>query len=169
MRGWRASVLAATMRSGSGASPRVSLSGLPGVTSHHTRSRASRFIAIRQASRWASCGGSKVPPNRPICMPGACGGNATRPDGITRPAGRRETSRQSRPDLPAAANAVFEAGELIDADRTARMKAAGGDADLGAEPKLAAVGELGGGVVQHDRGIDLTQEFLRRRGIGGDD
>src|SRR5262245_52715024 len=103
-------------------------------------------MAIRQASRWASCGGSKVPPNRPIRMPRACGGSATRSDGITRPANQRRTSTRSRPDLPAAANAVFEAGELVDADRTARMKAAGGNADLGAEPELAAVGKLRGSV-----------------------
>ena len=39
------------------------------------------------------------------------------------------------------------------------MEAAGGDADLGAEAELAAIGELGRGVVQHDRGIDLVEEF----------
>ena len=49
------------------------------------------------------------------------------------------------------------------------MEAAGGDADLGAEPELAAIGELRRGVVQHDRGIDLVEEFLRRRLVGGDD
>ena len=48
-------------------------------------------------------------------------------------------------------HAIFEAGELLDADRAARVQAAGGDADLGAEAELAAVGELGRGVVQHDR------------------
>src|SRR5262245_47068764 len=169
MRGWRTSLRAATIRSPSGASPRVSLSGLPGVTSHHTRSSASRFMAIRQASRWASCGGSKVPPNRPIRMPEACGGNATRSAGITRPADREAGNGRSRPDLPAAADAVFEAGELIDPDRPAGVKAAGGNADLGAETELAAVGELGGGVVQHDRGIDLAQEFVRRGAVAGDD
>ena len=60
-------------------------------------------------------------------------------------------------------------GELLDADRAARMQAAGGDADLGAEAELAAVGELGRGVVQHDGGIDFAQEFLRRCGVVGDD
>src|SRR5262249_25233827 len=152
-----------------GASPRVSLSGLPGVTSHHTRSRSSRFIAIRQASRWASCGGSKGPPNRPIRMPRACGGNPTPAAGITPPAHRGPRNARARPGLPAAAHAVFEAGELVDPDRPARVEATGGNANLGAETELAAVGELGGGVVQHDRGIDLAQKFLRRRGVGGDD
>ena len=37
------------MRAASGARPRVSFSGLPGVTSHQTRSRPIRFIAKRQA------------------------------------------------------------------------------------------------------------------------
>ena len=62
---------------------------------------------------------------------------------------------------PDAAHAILEAGELLDADRAARVQLAGGDADLGAEAELAAVGELGRGVVQHDRGIDLAEEFLR--------
>ncbi len=69
----------------SGARPRVFLSGLPGVTSHQTRSRSSRFIAIRQAPRWAWCGGSNVPPNRPMLMPGAWGGERDAGRGITRP------------------------------------------------------------------------------------
>ena len=52
-------------------------------------------------------------------------------------------------------------GELLDADRPARMQPAGGDADLGAEAELAAVGELRRGVVQHDRGIDLAAGISR--------
>ena len=63
----------------------------------------------------------------------------------------------------------LNAGELLDADRPARMQAAGGDADLGAEAELAAVGELRRGIVQHDGRIDLAQEFLRRRRVRGDD
>ena len=90
MRGWCASARAAAMRSASGARPRVSLSGLPGVTSHHTRSRLSRFIASRQAARCAACGGSKVPPNRPMRMPGAFGGRTTRSRIPALAAARRE-------------------------------------------------------------------------------
>src|SRR5262245_9100379 len=211
MRGWRASARAATMRSASGASPRVSLSGLPGVTSHHTRSRSSRFIASRQAARCASCGGSNVPPNRPIRIPGACGGSWT-PDAaaslLARAGGEPRNGapddgvcsmrpkvsnpspgptlgsgppssasgegctvawRGSRPDLSRAAHAILEAGELLDADRPARMEAAGGDPDLGAEAELAAVGELGRGVVQHNGGIDLAQELFGRALVLGDD
>ena len=39
---------------------------------------------------------------------------------------------RSRSDLPRAADAILECGELLDADRPARMHAPGGDADLGA-------------------------------------
>ena len=49
------------------------------------------------------------------------------------------------------------------------MHAAGGDADLGPEAELAAVGELGRGVVQNDRRIDLPQETLGRRSVLGHD
>src|SRR5262245_2710189 len=75
------------------------------------------------------------------------------------------TEMLSRPDLPRAAHAILEAGQLLDADRAARVEAAGGDADLRAEAELAAVGELRRGVVQDDRGIDLAQEFLRSNRI----
>src|SRR5271156_196744 len=80
-----------------------------------------------------------------------------------------ELCSPSRPRLPVAAHAILEGAELLDADRPAGVHAPGGDADLGAEAELAAVGELGGGVVQHDRGIDLFQEALRGRGILADD
>src|SRR6185436_19144800 len=147
MRGWPASFAASVMRCSSGRRPRVSFSGLPGVTSHHMRSSWSRFMASRLAARCAACGGSKVPPNRPIRIPGACGGRTRRGGCITCAKGTVE--RWSRPDLPGAAHAVLEAGELFDAD-------------------LAAVGELRRGIVQHDRRIDLVEEFLRRGLVGGD-
>ena len=60
-----------------------------------------------------------------------------------------------RPRLAVAADAIFEAGELFDADRAAGVHLAGGDADLAAEAELAAIGELGRGVVEQDRRIDL--------------
>src|SRR5262249_42804463 len=187
MRGWRASRRAATMRSSSGASPRVFLSGLPGVTSHQTRSRSSRFIANRLAPRWAPWAGSNVPPKRPIRIPGVCVGRRTRGIGIARPASRgsactRErgatagaTGGFSRSDLPRSVHTVLEGGELLDADWAAGVEAAGGDADLGAEAELAAVGALGRGIVQDDRGIDFAQKFSPGRiilshdrvGVGG--
>ena len=55
------------------------------------------------------------------------------------------------------------------ADRAARRQALGGDADLGAHAELAAVGELGRGVEQHDRAVDLAQEALGGGLVLGDD
>ena len=71
-------------------------------------------------------------------------------------------ARASRAGLPGAVDAIFEAGQLLGADRPARVEFAGRDADLRAEAELAAIGELRRGVVQHDRGIDLAEEALRR-------
>src|ERR1700734_1141279 len=171
MSGWCANARAAATRSASGASPLVSFSGLPGVTSPHTRSRPSRRNANRHAARCAACGGSNVPPNSPMRMPGAHGGSTMRSRIPALAAARREGASSlvmifgknplpthplpallasscdqraglSRPRLPAAADAVLETGELFDADRAARMQPAGGDADLGAEAELAAVGKL---------------------------
>ena len=82
---------------------------------------------------------------------------------------RLKTRACSRPRLPGAVNAIFEAGQLLGADRATGVEFAGGDADLGAEAELAAVGELRRGVVQHDRGIDLVEEFLRGGGVFGHD
>src|ERR1700722_5573526 len=169
IRGCRASARAAAIRSGSGASPRLSLSGLPGVTSHQTRCRSSRFMAIRLAERCAAWGGSKLPPNRPIRMPRSWGGMRQLAPLAAASSRVNFGARSSRPDLSAAAHAVLEGRELLDADRAARMEAAGRDADLGPEAELAAVGELGRGIVQNNGRIDLAQELLRRRRVGGDD
>src|SRR6266852_4589928 len=72
---------------------------------------------------------------------------------------RLKTQWRSRPGLPGAMDAIFEAGELLGADRAAGVKFAGGDADFRAEAEFAAVGELGRGVMQHDRRIDLVEEL----------
>src|SRR3981189_724394 len=66
------------------------------------------------------------------------------------------------PGLPRAMAAVFEPGQLLGADRAAGVKFPGGDADFRAEAEFAAVGELGRCVMQHDRRIDLVEEFARR-------
>jgi hypothetical protein len=42
---------------------------------------------------------------------------------------------------------------------------AGGDTDLGAHAELSAIGELGRGIVDEDRGIDLVEETADRSGI----
>src|SRR5262245_20897440 len=98
-------------------------------------------------------------------FPGACGGSAT----IIRLGPPDRASSWSRPDLSRAADAIFETGELLDADRPARVEAAGSNADLCTEAELAAVGELGRGVVQHDRRIDLAQKALGGSRFRGDD
>ena len=47
-----------------------------------------------------------------------------------------------RPRLTCAVDAIFEARELLGADRIAGVESTGGDADLGTEAELAAIGEL---------------------------
>ena len=49
------------------------------------------------------------------------------------------------------------------------MKLIGADADFRAHAELTAIGELGRGVVQHDRAVHAAQEPLGRPGIGRDD
>ena len=49
------------------------------------------------------------------------------------------------------------------------MEPSGRDADFRAHAELAAVGELGRGVVQHDRRIDLVEKGLGAGRVGGDD
>jgi len=128
-----------------------------------------------QAARCAAWAGSNVPPNKPMRMPGAYGGSTMRDSARERAAGealimsagksplpthpalaaiavmRDGKAKRSRPRLSVAADAVLETGQLFDADRAARMQPAGGDADLGAETELTAIGELGRGVVEYDR------------------
>jgi len=45
---------------------------------------------------------------------------------------------------------------------------AGGNADLGAHAELAAVGELGRGVVEHDGAVDLGEEPVGGGLVAGD-
>jgi hypothetical protein len=47
--------------------------------------------------------------------------------------------------------AIFETGQLLGANRPARMKFACSNADFGTEAKFAAVGELRRSIVQYDR------------------
>src|SRR6476469_6555406 len=76
---------------------------------------------------------------------------------------------RSRPRLPGAVDAIFEAGQLLRADRAAGVKFPGGDADFRTEAEFAAIGELGGSVMQHDRRIDLVEEFARGGLVFGHD
>src|ERR1700731_1158377 len=72
---------------------------------------------------------------------------------------RLKTLCRSRPRLPGAVNAVFEAGQLLGADRAAGVEFTRRDSDLRAKTEFAAVGELRRRVVQHDRRIDLVEKF----------
>src|SRR3981081_2983833 len=72
---------------------------------------------------------------------------------------RLKTLCYSRPRLPGAVDAIFEAGQLLGADRTAGMKFPGRDPDFRAEAEFAAIGKLRRCVMQHDRGIDLVEKF----------
>ena len=77
-------------------------------------------------------------------MPGAEGGSSVMP-------GMRRWRRVSQGRVcPVPRTQIFEAGQLLDPDRAAGMELAGGDADLAAEAELAAIGELGRGVVDQD-------------------
>src|SRR6185437_12536512 len=82
---------------------------------------------------------------------------------------RLETRLASRPCLPGAMDAVFEDRQLLGADRPAGVEFAGGNADLGAEAEFSAVGELGRGVMQHDRRIDLVEKLARDSLVLGHD
>src|SRR6266850_8224267 len=160
MRGSSATLRAASARSVRPCSRPVSFSGLPGVSSHQTRSSFRRLIANRLMARCAACGGLNEPPSRPMRMPLVWKGMACAADCDCISRVTACTGRCSRPRLPGAVNAIFEARQLLGANRAAGVEFAGGNPDFGAEAELAAVGELRRGVVQHDRGIDLAEEFL---------
>src|SRR5437660_6474611 len=63
-----------TSRSASGAVSDRRLSGLPGETIHQTLSSPSRLSATSLIMRWATWGGLKDPPSRPMAWPGAAYG-----------------------------------------------------------------------------------------------
>src|SRR5665213_390108 len=98
-----------------------------------------------------------------------CDATETGFNGATGGARRSRSTLCSRPGLPGAVDAVFETGQLLGAHGPAGMKLSGGDADFGAEAEFAAVGELGRCVVQHDRRIDLVEEFAGSIRVFGHD
>src|SRR5436190_10938642 len=169
MRGSSATFRAASARSARPCSRPLSFRGLPGVSSHQTRSSFRRLIANRLMARCAACGGLNEPPSRPMRMPLVWKGMACAADCDCISRFTARAGLWSRPCLPGAVNAIFEARQLLGADRTAGVEFAGGNPDLRAKAELAAVGELRRCVVQHDRGIDLAEEFLRSAGVFGHD
>src|SRR5438105_6441024 len=171
MRGSLAIWRAACARSSSSCRAPLSLSGFPGVTSHHTRSSFSRLIANRLMARWAICGGLKEPPSRPMRMPSVWMGMVLATDGDETDGSFNGSTADkcSRPRLSGAMDPIFEAGQLLGADRAAGVEFAGGNPDLGAEAELAAVGELRRGGVQQDPRSDLAAAPLRDVGVLGHD
>src|SRR5438094_8076935 len=71
--------------------------------------------------------------------------------------------------LAVAADEVFVGGQFGGADRPTRRQPLGRDADLGAHAELAAIGELGRGVDQHDGAVDLAQKAFGGRLVLGHD
>ena len=63
-----------------------------------------------------------------------------------------------RPHCPITVHHIFIGGELVTADRAARMEAAGGNADFCAHAKFATISKLGRGVDHHNGAIDLLAE-----------
>ena len=131
---------------------------------------------------------------QPMRMPRACGGKGWRLSGWLPAAGTQERThssslperlpspriarRKCRNDWRIRRNimAAFSLPRMrylklvnLRPDRSARMQPAGGDADLGAEAELAAIGKLGRSIVEHDRRIGFAEEFLRRFFVFGDD
>src|SRR6478735_4586310 len=72
-------------------------------------------------------------------------------------------------DLTLADHHVLGGGQVLEADRPARMQAIRRDADLGAHAVLAAVGEAGRRVHVHGRGVHLAGEPLGGGLVLGDD
>src|SRR6266480_6751440 len=149
MRGSPAIARAAAARSVSACRQLWSLSGLPGVSSHQTRSSLKRLSAKRLIARCAACGGLNEPPSRPMRMPLVWKGMACAADCDCISRVTTCTGWRSRPRLPGAVNAIFEARQLLGADRAAGVEFPGGNPDLGAEAEFTTVGELGRCVVQH--------------------
>src|SRR5437867_2715837 len=79
------------------------------------------------------------------------------------------TPSHSRAQGTLAAHDVLVGRELDQADWPTRVHAVGRDADLRAQAELAAVGELGAGIVHDDGAVDLVQESVGRGLVVGHD
>src|SRR5277367_123205 len=96
------------------------------------------------------CGRSKMKAASPSPSANVCAGNFAsrmpRPSAPGCGASPRCTihtaSERLAANLPAAPHHIFVAGQLLDADGSARMKLVRADADLGAHAEFAAVGKL---------------------------
>src|ERR1700722_20719859 len=142
----------------------------------HIASWPARIIFARLRHGLAAISESRNQPRRSTNLCETEGSPKCRRRGLVasgshlRPIPRERTRSPSLgPCLPVAAHPVLERAELLEPNRPARVHAPGGDADLGAEAELSAVGELGRGVVQDDRRIDLLQEPLGHGPVLGHD
>ena len=134
--------------------PSADLSGFCGLTSHQSSSRSSAWSAAWLTCRCPACAGLKEPPKRPTrrCRRRLMDGSASTGAAerrIGRCLGLWRGVKRSGPQLPGAMDPIFERGELLDSDGPAGVELARLDADLGAHAELAAIVELGRGVVEH--------------------
>src|ERR1700689_2216234 len=150
---------APSMREARSAVPRPLLRGFCGETSQITRSSPSRTKAVCATWAWPSCAGLNDPPRRPTRMPG----RRSKP-GLS---ARRPPASRAR--LTGPVNHILEDRELFGADGAPGMQLVGGDADLGAETELAAVGKLRRGVDHHNGGIDAGGEGVLNGPVLGHD
>src|SRR5579862_3750083 len=145
---WRARVQAVAEARRASSGTAAALSGFCGAASQITWSSPSRRRAVSATWAWPSCAGLNEPPNRPTRIPGS------RWNPSLSAAGRPPSGAR----LAGPADHILERRELFCADRAARVQTVGGDADLGAEAELAAVGELGRGVDQDDGRVHQLDE-----------
>src|SRR5690242_268703 len=104
-----------------------------------TRSRrkaSASSVARRRCPKWT---GSNVPPKRPVAL------------------------NLSGTHVSVAEHDPLLRREALEPHGPARVQLVGGDADLGAEAVLEAVGEAGRRVHHHRARIDLAEEPLRAR------
>src|SRR5918996_3094180 len=104
--------------------------------------------AARAIARCALCTGSNVPPRIPAFW-------------VNNP--------PSGADLSVPQNHEFLRGQAFEPHRPARVQLVGGNADLGAQAVLVAVGEARRGVPYDGARIDLAQEALGAAAVLRDD
>src|SRR3546814_6809286 len=78
-------------------------------------------------------------------------------------------TNDSRTRLAGPVHQPFVRRQPFESDRPARVEAPRRDADLRPQAELAAVGELGRGIMHDDRAVDLGEEAVCGGGVLGDD
>src|ERR1700736_5614492 len=72
-------------------------------------------------------------------------------------------------NLSAAPHQILVTGQLFHAHRSTRVEFVGTDADFRTHPEFAAVGELGGRIVQHEGAVDAREKALGCLRVAGHD